>query len=68
MSVQTINYVATAINDPYVYIETTVSKQISHVIYLFEAAESLRLVIGIISCRFVANLRVTIIALTMLKF
>lgn len=67
MSVQTINYVAAAINDSYRYIEATVSKQISRVIYLFEAAKSLRLVIGIIvvvsSCRFVANLQfATIIA------
>lgn len=46
MSVHTINYVATAINDSYVYIETTVSKQISRVIYSFEAAE---LVMGIIN-------------------
>jgi len=69
---QTINhqcnyYVAIAINDSYVYIET-ISKQISHVIYSFEAVKSLRLIIGIINRCFVANLRITIIALTMLKF
>lgn len=60
MSVQTINNVVIAINDSYtciytiyVYIEVIVSKQISYMIYSFEAAKSLRFVTGIINCRFV---------------